>query len=246
MYEEILKETAHRKTIFPDSPWIASQLWKDLLFINYPVDPKAVQTLLPQGLQLDTFEGKAWITVLPFSINDFTLRTQSLKGINTFLELNVRTYVTHNGKPGVYFFNLQAERPVEVLGARFLTLPYYLAEMSLEKNEREGIHYYQSKRMMNYQRLFVGQFKPSEKTFSVGKGSLAKWLADRYFLYSTLGNRLIEGPIHHRPWKVADVDVSIRRNGMLPQLPDGSILEEPYCFYAYQKRALFWPFRFSD
>ncbi|MFC0015147.1 MULTISPECIES: YqjF family protein [Allobacillus] len=245
MYEEMLKQTAHRNSSLPDSPWLASQLWKDLLFINYPVDLEAIRTLIPNGLQLDTYDGQAWITVLPFSITDFTLRDHSLKGLNNFLELNVRTYVIRNGKPGVYFFSLEADHPITVLGARFLSLPYYLAKMSIERRPKDRMYNFQSERIMNRQRSFVAQCSPSKKTHSVREGGLTEWLVNRYHLYSTFGDRIIEGPIHHRPWKVADANVTIQRNGMLPQLPGGSILEEPYCFYTYQKRALLWPLRFS-
>ncbi len=243
MYEDILKQTNHRTTDYPNGPWIASQLWKHLLFINYPVDEHTVGKIIPEGLEVDTFDGKAWITVLPFKIENFTVRRIPLKGIDQFLELNVRTYVRRNGKPGVYFFRLDAEKIMDVFGARFATLTYYNAEMEMTKGRNSGTYHYLSRRKSNRQVVFEATFRPSEKTRVAEEGSLTKWLADRYFLFSECGKSIFEGPIHHRAWRVAEVDVELKQNQMLPTMVNDAILGEPYCFYAYQKRALFWPFK---
>lgn len=241
MYEDILKETSHRETNYPSGPWVATQLWKHLLFINYPIDVEAIKQVIPKNLQVDTYDGKAWITVLPFKIEDFTVRKFPLKGVDEFLELNVRTYVKRNGKPAIYFFSLDAERLLAVFGARFASLPYYHADMKLTIDKQSGGYHYVSQRKTDQDVVFDGVFKPSDNTHPVE--GLAEWLADRYFLFSEVGDAILEGPIHHRPWHIADVKVNINKNGMLPSLPSRAILDEPYCFYAYQKRVLFWPFK---
>src|SRR5262245_46270387 len=133
----ILANNAHRPWLRPSKPWIIAQTWSQLLFAHWPVSAEVLRPLIPAQLPIDTFEGEAWVGVVPFLMSHVRGRDLlEIPGTNTFCELNVRTYVTLEDKPGVWFFSLDASNPLAVFGARrAFHLPYYNARMSLK---REG------------------------------------------------------------------------------------------------------------
>ena len=117
----ILAETAHRPWTLPKRtdgshrPWVMAQTWSRLLFAHWQVTPQALAPLIPAGLELDTFDGQAWIGVVPFQMSNVHPRgTFSVAGLSAFPELNVRTYVKRDDKPGVWFLSLDAANPVAV------------------------------------------------------------------------------------------------------------------------------------
>ena len=132
--DSILFATAHRPWPAPMAPWIMTQRWNDLLFLHYALAPELIRPLVPDVLTLDTYQQRAWVSVTPFWINH--LRPPgipSLPWLSHFAEINVRTYVTRDGKPGVYFFSLDASHLSAVWGARvFYRLPYWQAAMKLK------------------------------------------------------------------------------------------------------------------
>ncbi|MEM6472319.1 MAG: DUF2071 domain-containing protein, partial [Planctomycetota bacterium] len=99
----------------PQQPWVMRMTWSELLFAHWRVDPDKLARQLPAGVTLDTREGYAWVGVVPFLMTDVAPRfSPALPGLSRFLELNVRTYVSVNGKPGVWFFSLDAENKIAV------------------------------------------------------------------------------------------------------------------------------------
>jgi len=137
-----LDGTAHRPWPLPSRPWIMAQSWHDLLFAHWPIDSTLLRGHIPAELEIDTFERQAWIAVVPFRMSGVRLRlTPALPLLSAFAELNVRTYVVADKKPGVWFFSLDAQNPVAVAAARaWFHLPYFRARMCCE--DREGwIHY---------------------------------------------------------------------------------------------------------
>lgn len=139
-----LKHVSHRPWPLPTGPWIIQQTWNDLLFAHWPVAQEQLRTLVPSQLALDTFDGKCWVAVAPFHMSGIRGRFMPpIPGASALPELNVRTYVTYGGKPGVFFFSLDAGSRLAVWGARtFYKLPYFFARMGME--EREGWIYYKS------------------------------------------------------------------------------------------------------
>src|SRR5918911_1562788 len=125
--EDPLAEVAHRPWPVPRGPWVMAQRWSNLLFIHRPAAVDLVRRLVPRSLELDLFNGAAWVSVTPFYLSHLRPRgLPALPWISEFPELNVRTYVTLGGKPGVYFFSLDAGSPVAVAGARAVYhLPYF-------------------------------------------------------------------------------------------------------------------------
>src|ERR671913_672126 len=128
----VLSRTKHRPYPVPSGPWALSMRWQNLLFMHWPVREEVLRPLIPSALTLDTFDGSAWLGVVPFRMSG--VRPRSLPRVpwlSNFPELNVRTYVTAEGRPGIWFFSLDAHNPVAVRLARAtFHLPYFDAEMS--------------------------------------------------------------------------------------------------------------------
>src|SRR5918998_2507341 len=115
----VVAETAHRPWPLPDGPWLMAQTWGDLLFAHWPVPVEALRPLVPRPLPVDTFDGTAWLGVTPFEVSGLRLRgTVPAPRLSRFAELNVRTYTSHGGKPGIWFFSLDAASAVAVAAAR--------------------------------------------------------------------------------------------------------------------------------
>ncbi len=119
-----------------------TQIWHELLFAHWPIAPTDLRPLIPSVLELDTFEGQAWIGIVPFHMSNVHPRGfPSVNGLSKFPELNVRTYVTVNGFPGVFFFSLDAGNSIAVFLARTLFhLPYFKADMHSHRVDNT-IHY---------------------------------------------------------------------------------------------------------
>src|SRR5580704_18482542 len=137
---ELLQVIEHRPWPLPNEPWLMQQCWYDLLFAHWPLPTESLRHLVPPELPLDTFDGYCWVSVTPFHMTN-RARVRALRFTSRFRELNCRTYVNIGGKPGVFFFSLDASSRLAVWGARtFYHLPYYFAEMRAEKRG-DGIDY---------------------------------------------------------------------------------------------------------
>src|SRR3954462_52132 len=116
----------------PEGPYVMEQNWENLLFLHWPFDEAVVRSLIPAGLDIDTFDGKAWVGITPFRLTGLRfLSLPPIPTLDTFNEVNLRTYVVHNGVPGIWFFSLDASKILPALGARlFFNLPYYDAKIN--------------------------------------------------------------------------------------------------------------------
>jgi uncharacterized protein YqjF (DUF2071 family) len=227
----------------PASPWVMTQTWYNLLFAHWPVPAAAMQALVPPQLELDTYDGQAWIGVVPFGMTRVYPRgTFSLPWLSHFLEMNVRTYVTFGGKPGVLFFSLDAANSAAVMLARRLyRLPYYHSRMRMK--ERDGWINYTSYRMHPgaAPAEFDGRYRPVGPVSASQPGSLDAWLTERYCLY-TLGRRgeVCRAEIHHPRWPLQPAEAEINTNSMALaaglRLPDVS----PVLHFARSLRTWEW------
>ena len=156
------------------------QTWLDLLFAHWPIPPEHMRALVPPPLELDLYDGQAWVAVTPFRIAGLRPRgLPPLPGSSHFPELNVRTYVRYHGLPGVYFFSLDAGSRSAVLGARLAYgLPYLYADMSLE-DDGDWIHY-RSRRISNPDAEFAGEYRPVGEAHQSQPGTI------EHFLYRAL------------------------------------------------------------
>jgi uncharacterized protein YqjF (DUF2071 family) len=220
-----------------------AQTWEDLLFAHCRVSVDDLRRVVPSELPLDTFDGGAWIGVTPFLVRGLRPRlTPPLPLLSRFAELNVRTYVTIGGRPGIYFLSLDAASWLAVFGARRLfRLPYFRARMAVRR--RGGRITYASRRMSfdGEPAAFHGSYSPNGPTFEAVTGSLEYFLTERYCLY-TLDERqrVLRADIHHPPWPLQDAAAELRHNSM--GAPLGIALdEEPLVHYARRQDVLVWP-----
>ena len=191
--------------------------WRHLLFENWPIDPEVMDAHLPDGLEPDTYDGSAWLSVVPFT--NVAVRPKGVPeplGIR-LPELNVRTYVTHDDEPGVYFFSLDAQGIASVLGARvFHHLPYYYARIALGLND--GRVRFASRRLHPGDRpaSYVGSYWPTGEPFSAPDDSLAEFLVERYRLYTEAQDGSLRyTAVDHEPWTLYPAEAEIGTNTML-------------------------------
>ncbi|MFG6119973.1 YqjF family protein [Thalassobacillus sp. B23F22_16] len=242
MYQNILRQTSHRETPLPGRPWLLTQKWDHLLFMHVPVLKQAIKPLLPPQLELDTYDGEAWISIVPFEVTGMHARwAPEIPFLSSYLELNVRTYVKYQGHPGVYFFSLDANLLTIVLGAKTFSLPYYYADM--EMKETNGHYTYRSIRKKAASGDFEVSYHPVSKTYSPEHGSLSHWLMERYVFWQKKGNGLIQGDVHHLPWEVQDASADIDTETLTSFLPPPSFSGETFYHYADSRRVLLWPLK---
>lgn len=217
--------------------------WLDLLFAHWSFDPAVIRALLPAGLELDTYEGRAWVGVVPFRMAHVGPRGLNwVPGVSAFPELNVRTYVVANGKPGVWFFSLDAASRVAVFAARtFFHLPYFRAHMSCEA--RDGWIAYRSERRHPGQPAgeFVGRYRGIGEPYLSAPGTLEQWLTERYCLYAQdRAGRIHRGEIHHQAWPLQEAEAEIETctvtDGWGITLPD----EAPVLHFVQRIDVLGW------
>ena len=213
MRPAFLRETGHRPWPLPPGNWIMGQTWSDLLFAHWTADPETLRPHLPAGLELDLFEGEAWVGVVPFRMEDVRLRgLPPVPGTATFPELNVRTYVRHGDRPGVWFFSLDASNLLAVRVARaWFRLPYFDARMSIEP-EGDGVRYRSRRTHRGAAPAgFDASYRPTGPEKPTAPGTLEHFLTERYCLYADGGRRgLRRGEIHHRAWPLQPAEAEIR------------------------------------
>jgi uncharacterized protein len=184
------------------------QRWWHLLFLHWPLSPGIVQLTLPRGLEVDTFEGRAWVGIVPFFMREVRpVGFISVPGISNFLELNLRTYVRDaHGRPGIWFYSLDANQPLAVCLARVLfALPYKFAQMSAKL--RGGEIDYRSHRAGGKNSLRY-RYRASAELGEAKFGSLEFFLIERYRLFAFRGNKLLTGRVHHSPYQLQRVSVT--------------------------------------
>nr|WP_248930996.1 DUF2071 domain-containing protein [Paenibacillus hamazuiensis] len=235
---------AHRPWPVPESSWIMKQIWHDLLFAHWPVRPQEIREMIPSGMTLDTFDGFAWIGVVPFRMSGIRLRgLPPIPFTDRFPEINVRTYVTVNGKPGVYFFSLDAANRLAVQTAKtFFHLPYFYAEM--ECTNEDGIIRYRSRRKNTTETpvAFEGRYKPVSPVFYASQGSWEYWLTERYCLYTTNRKReVVRGDILHLPWPLQQAEADIGLNTMMTAQSIKPSGQKPHLHFSKRLEVWIWP-----
>ena len=205
----------------PQRSHVMRMSWHDLLFAHWSFEPDRIRSLLPHGIELDTFDGLAWVAVVPFRMTDVAPRgVPAVPWLSAFPELNVLTYVKTEGKPGVWFFSLDATNPLAVRVARFaFHLPYMDARMEIE--QEEDCYRYSSVRTHRGEppAIFKGSWTPKGASYHAKVGTLEHFLTARYCLYtSDRKGRILRGEIDHPPWLLQEAELSVESNSMLSPL----------------------------
>lgn len=232
-------EVRHR----PSGQPLMHQTWGKLLFMHWRIEEKLLRPLIPPELDIDTFDGSAWIAITPFTMWDiraFPPFIPPVPGLSSMHETNVRTYVHFDRVPGAWFFSLDCNSSAAVLGARtFYHLPYFNAEIDLEQEE-ETIDYWLER-----------TDEPSAElsaTWTIGEslayshpGSLEFFLTERYCLYSEDDGEIYRARIHHEPWPLRRASLSSLESSMIEShgLPTPS--GDPLLHYAEEISVNIWP-----
>jgi len=221
------------------------QTWHDLLFAHWPLLIEKMRPLVPAQLTLDTFDGDCWVGVVPFHMSGIRGRTLPLlPGLSRFPELNVRTYVTYGGKPGVYFFSLDAANLPAVWAARrFYHLPYFHAAMG--STELGASIHYHSRRLRGAAE-FRGHYHPTTEMRLSEKGSIEHWLTERYCLYTVHHDQVYRGEIHHQPWPLQDAAAEFETNTVAAAAGISLPTTAPLLHFARELEVLIWPLRRAE
>lgn len=240
---DLLDRVAHRPWPVPSGPWIMTQSWHDLLFAHWPVDARALREKIPPGFDLDLFDGQAWIGVIPFHMTNVAPRgVPAIPYVSAFNELNVRTYVTMDDKPGIYFFSLDADSRVAVTAARTLfKLPYYVAEMA--HDTRDGEVTYCSRRTSGHEPAeWRGRYRATGSARPAERGTLDYFLTERYCLYTVDEEfRAYRLEIHHPAWPLQPAEAEIEIDTMVDAAGLRRAAVAPLLHFAKRQDMLAWP-----
>jgi hypothetical protein len=241
---DILNVTHHRPWPMPQKAWIMTQSWHDLLFAHWPVDARALQEKLPAGLPLDVHDGQAWVGIVPFHMTNVAPRgVPSMPFVSAFPELNVRTYVTLHGKPGVFFFSLDAASSLAVRAARTLfQLPYFSATMEVETVGGEIRYHSTRDTRMPGVAEFTAVYRPVGPVQPPRPGTLEHFLTERYCLYTmddSFHARRLQ--IHHPPWPLQAAEARITVNTMADAAGIRLPSTAPLLHFSKRQDMVAWP-----
>lgn len=222
----------------PTQQQVMYQTWRDLLFLHWEYPVAEIQHSLPAGLTVDSYQGKAYVGLVPFFMCHIRPRfVPAIPPISNFLEINVRTYVYDaNGLPGVWFYSLDTNSWLAVqVARRFFKLPYFYAQMSASEKPDQTISYQSWRRASSAGTTSHFTHQPQGQTHFAQAGSLEFFLAERYILFAHAGNsRLYHGYVHHSPYPLQLVQVSQWNDHLLemagltrPQRPPDHTLFSP-------------------
>jgi uncharacterized protein YqjF (DUF2071 family) len=211
--------------------------------MHWRIEERVLRPLIPKGLEIDTFDGSAWIAITPFTMWDIRALPPflpAIPGLSSMHEMNVRTYVFKDRVPGVWFFSLDANSAAAVLAARtFFFLPYYHAEMELDQDGNT----------IKYSSVRSDE-PPAElqATWTIGEtlsfshpGSLEFFLTERYCLYSERGGDLYRGRIHHEPWPLKNAALTFLNSTMIESRGLPAPKNAPVLHYCEELKVDIWP-----
>lgn len=232
----------HRTWPLPQRPWLMAQTWRRLLFAHWRVPASAVRAVVPAQLPLDLVDGDALIGVTPFDVCALRLRgTPPPPVVGSFPELNVRTYVTVDDRPGIYFFSLDADSPLAVAAARRgYRLPYFEAQMTCVADDH-GVAFASRRTSSDGPPAsFSVRYRPTGEPTRAQRGTIDHFVTERYCLYTLdEAGHILRANIHHPPWPLQPAEAEIEHNTMTAGL--GFSLEGgPMLHYAERQDVVFW------
>lgn len=212
--------------------WIISQKWSHVAFMHYEVDVDHLGSLLPIQFMPDTINGKAYVSIVPFHMSGIRFPFTTTLPFSALWELNLRTYITYKGQPGIYFFTLDStHRLGNFIARKFFALPYRYQKMYAKISGNKYILQAENSLRLSFE---IGN--------EIKKNDLVNWLVERYHLFTIKNNQVLRGTVIHKPWKLNSViNLKIRNNFsqefnfVLPKQPD-------HCSYSKLLDVSFKPF----
>lgn len=247
--QEFRLRTSGRPRPLPPGRWATTQRWNDLLFAHWPVPPVDLAEQLPDGLQIDTYNGSAWLGVMPFWMDRVKLRRfPAFPGLNLLPELSLRTYVREprSGAPGVFVFSLDVGSLSATLIGRWAQhLPCHWADVRLEQRDEREISFFSRRRLTAHPVVFQARYRglgPTRKTAENRAGSLEYFLLERNLLYTrNRQGQTLRSNLHAVSWPLENAEAQIEQNTLgeslglqLPQQP-------PVVHYVRRMALYIWP-----
>lgn len=214
----LLKHVAHRPWPVLDEPWKYYQEWNRAIFLHWELEENQLKKHLPDGLDLDLFEGKAWVSLVAFTMEKIRPRyLPSFAPVSNFDEINIRTYVQFNGKPGVHFLSIEAAKKLSCFVAKEISeLPYRYSPMSRTNSNFESQN-------DTFGDSFAIDFTLGD---AIKKKNIDKWLTERYALFQDGKHGINAFEIHHKEWPIQELRINDLRvdyprfNSFLNNNPD--------------------------
>ena len=222
------------------------QRWHHLLFAHWRCPLTDLRPLIPAPLEIDTHDGSAWIGVIPFYMSGVRMRfSPPVPTAHAFEELNVRTYVTLDGRPGIWFFSLDAASSLAVAGARIgVRLPYFRASMQMTRDGDAIVYRSDRWSVAGRPASFHARYQPEGDPAPPEPGTLDHFLTERYCLYASDGRRIWRGDIYHPSWNLYRATADIERNSMIAAAGVRALGHQPLLQYArFQDVRFWWPVR---
>jgi uncharacterized protein YqjF (DUF2071 family) len=240
--DDITRTIAHRPWPLPRRPWIMVQSWRSQLFAHWRASPDALRSHVPPELGLDLFEGSGGVGLTTFLVTGLRVRgLPELPFTSEFAQMNLRTYVTFGGRPGVFFFSLDAGNALAVLGARIgFGLPFHRADAAIETQE-DGWTRYRSKREAGDAELDV-RYRPSAaRAFEPKRGTLDYFVTERYGQFAMRSGSVVRSDVHHRPWTLHEANAEFTHNTMLTAAGLDVAEDSIVLHYSHRQDSLIWP-----
>ncbi|GAC1302408.1 MAG: DUF2071 domain-containing protein [Vulcanimicrobiaceae bacterium] len=215
-----------------NGPAVLDMWWRDILTAHWRADASVLAPLLPRGIELDTYDGSAWLTIVPFRMTDVRVRgTPVLPGFANVRELNLRTYVRARGRPGIFFFSLDADAPFLVRAARLTTgLPYLHATIASETTGNEIAFISVRRHRGMPPARFRARYRPMGDVVRAEAASLEAFLHERYLFFVRRAKRIFAGDVRHEPWTLRRATVEIAENA-LGDLASHDLRTPPVCAF---------------
>lgn len=240
---DLMNDSFHRPWPFPSKKWIMRQTWSNLLFVHWPISSETLRPYIPPSLQIDTFDRHAWLGIVSFVMEGIYPRgMSSISPSPKFSEVNVRTYVQCNGKPGVYFMSLDVNDWLSyTIAKRWLRLPYHPAEISIQQEGQTFDCQSIRKGKTNPPITFKGKYAPLSEVYFPKEGTLDHWLTERYCFFST-NNRgnIYCGEIHHCPWPLQHAESEICMNTLFSPFNVDLTKTKPISHFSKGVDSLIW------
>jgi uncharacterized protein YqjF (DUF2071 family) len=234
---QVLEEAAHRPWPPPPVPWAQAQTRLDVLFAHWRVGLDELARLLPPELELDTYDGDAWLGLVRFRLASLRLRgLPPLPGV-TFEQLDIRTYVSLDGRPGIWLCSVDVSNPVLLEAAkRVHRLPAYRARMTFERDGEELGATCTSETVRDGL-AFTVRYRPTGDELAAPPGTLEHFLTERYCIYTADGGRLYRAELHHPPWRLRAAEATVAATTLAPVVLEGA----PQLSCAAAQDVLVWP-----
>ncbi len=245
--QQYLFRTSNKPRPLPKGRWAMAQRWNDLLFSHWPLAASQIAHLLPEWLEVDTFQGSAWLGAVPFWLDRVKFRRMPpIPGARSFPDLNLRTYVRdqYTGEPGIYCFSLDASSLIAVGLARTIYhLPYHWAEMRLEQRSEREFAFYSRRRLAHRPVIFKARYRglgPRESQMDAG--SFEHFITERSCLFSAnRAGQPVRASMHSIPWPLEDAEAEIERNDLAASIGLELPKTEPVLHYSRRLAVYIWP-----